>query len=264
MPGDPLILPENDFADAQFDQDVGISPRTLLLILSTPRSGSTLACNILHQAGICTAHEYFQPAQIRPAMMHRWGLAEGDDAGYCATLARYRTSSSGVLGVNLHSYHLKHFERARLCLPDTIRKVRYIWVSRRDKVAQAVSYEIASQTGQWSSYFNKTRDPDYNCDNILRRLRFLQGADRTIRRYLWRRGQFMRPLLYEDIVSDHNLVLKAAGSDARVSRPPAILKQGGTVNAEMIARFRQDHSFWDDVRHLGRRLGLSSHDRGVR
>ena len=69
MPSDPLILPEDDFADGQFDRDVGTAPRTLLLILSTPRSGSTLACDLLHQAGVCTAHEYFQPYQIRPAMM---------------------------------------------------------------------------------------------------------------------------------------------------------------------------------------------------
>ena len=81
MPSDSLALPEDDFADAQFDRDVGTPPRTLLLILSTPRSGSTLACNLLHQAGVCTAHEYFQPYQIRPAMMRRWGLTEEDDGG---------------------------------------------------------------------------------------------------------------------------------------------------------------------------------------
>ena len=124
MPSDPLILPEDDFADGQFDRDVGTPPRTLLLILSTPRSGSTLACDLLHQAGVCTAHEYFQPYQIRPAMMRRWGLTEEDDAGYCAALARYRTSPNGVLGINLHLHHLKYFERARQCLPDTIRTVR--------------------------------------------------------------------------------------------------------------------------------------------
>ena len=95
MPSDSLALPEDDFADAQFDRDVGTPPRTLLLILSTPRSGSTLACNLLHQAGVCTAHEYFQPYQIRPAMMRRWGLTEEDDAGYCAALARYRISPNG-------------------------------------------------------------------------------------------------------------------------------------------------------------------------
>jgi len=257
MPSDCLILPEDDFANGQFDRDVGTPPRTLLLILSTPRSGSTLACDLLHQAGVCTAHEYFQPYQIRPAMIHRWGLTEEDDAGYCAALARYRTSPNGVLGINLHLHHLKYFERAGHCLPDTIRTVRYMWVSRRDKVAQAVSYEIARQTGQWSSAFTKTRDAEYDYERILGRLRFLQAADRSIRRYLWRRGQFMRPLLYEDIASDHDLVLKAAGSDARVSRPPAIGQQGGTVNAEMIARFRQDHSPRHDLRRrVSTRLGF--------
>ena len=54
---------------------------------------------------------------------------------------------------------------------NTIRTVRYMWVSRRDKVAQAVSYEIARQTGQWSSAFTKTRcafrdHPITGSDNI--------------------------------------------------------------------------------------------------
>lgn len=147
-----------------------------------------------------------------------------------------------------------------LFLPDLIRTVRYISVSRRDKVAQAVFYEIASQTGQWSSAFAKTQDPEYDYDRTLRRLRFLQAADRTIRRHLWRRGRFIRPLLYKDLTFNHDLVLKAAGPDARVSRPPEIHRQGGTVNAERLGSFQKDRSPRHELRRqfltrlrLGRR-----------
>jgi LPS sulfotransferase NodH len=242
MSVDPLTLPPEDFADARFDRETGVAPRTLLLILSTPRSGSTLACNILHQAGHCTAHEYFQPFQVRPAMAARWGLADSDDAGYVAALARWRTSPGGVLGLNLHAHHLPGFERARPFLPASIRTVRYLWISRRDKLAQAVSYEIARQTRQWSSAFDKTQEPDYDHDRIQRALTDLEGSDAAIRRHLWRRGQFIRPLLYEEFSRDPGLVLKAAGSSAPVAAAASIQRQGGALNAAMIERFRREQA----------------------
>lgn len=259
MPEPPLDLPSEDFADAQFDRDTGVEPRELLLILSTPRSGSTLACNILHQAGHCTAHEYFQPFQVRPAMAARWGVAEGDDAGHVAALARWRTSPGGVLGINLHVHHLPAFERARAFLPASIRTTRHLWISRRDKLGQAVSYEIARQTRQWSSAYDKAREPEYDYDRILRALCGLKGSDAAIRRYLWRRGQFIRPLCYEEFATNPGLVLKAAGSLSEAAPPASIRRQGGAQNAAMIARFRKDHA------RLGGLLARLKHglDRGM-
>ncbi len=57
-----------------------------------------------------------------------------------------RTSPNGVFGLRIHAGHLGSLEADPY---DILQAPRYIWIQRRDRLRQAVSYTMAEQTGVW-------------------------------------------------------------------------------------------------------------------
>jgi LPS sulfotransferase NodH len=178
-------IPDADFVSEAFDRTAASPTRRMIIIFSTPRSGSTFLCQLLHRAGVCTPHEYFQPHDYLPLLAFRWNCVDGGRVAwnrYASALELHRTSELGVLGINLHGSHLRHFERA---LPHfSAREVRYVWLQRRDKLRQAVSYGIATQTGEWSSEFKTSSRPTYRFDIFHGRLKAIQRQEALIQAFV--------------------------------------------------------------------------------
>jgi trehalose 2-sulfotransferase len=134
-------------------------PRSSYLILATPRSGSYLLCEALINTQVAgRPTEYFGTPQIR-ALLKQGGLAN-----FAACLARILQEGStpnGVFGAKIIWEFREYFiDRLReidgyekLPMPQLLSTVfpnlRYIWITRRDKVRQAISYWKALQTGSW-------------------------------------------------------------------------------------------------------------------
>jgi LPS sulfotransferase NodH len=127
--------------------------------MATPRSGSYLLCEALintHLAGRPT--EYFGPWQTK-VQMKTWGVPH-----YAACLTRILeegTTSNGVFGAKIiwqfaesfldHLQDLPGYEKVPMpqLLATIFPRLSYIWITRRDKVRQAVSYWKAIQTDAW-------------------------------------------------------------------------------------------------------------------
>src|SRR5215208_139697 len=89
---------------------------TSYLILSTPRSGSTLLCRGLEGTGLAgRPHEYFRP---EGRLWSQYG-GDADPVGYVARLLSERVSANGVFGAKVAWRHLLHFERACRAMPDS-------------------------------------------------------------------------------------------------------------------------------------------------
>lgn len=147
-------IPAEDFIHARYDTQHSVSLQRILFILSTPRSGSTLLCDILRRNGVCLPHEYFQPYQYIPIAAARWECIQSgtlDREAYVNALVRYRIGPNGDLGINLHGNHLSVFSAFERLFGE--KEAFFVHIRRRDVIAQAVSYEIAHQTGRWSSGF---------------------------------------------------------------------------------------------------------------
>lgn len=162
------------------------------VILSQPRTGSTLLSELLRIRGLGDPDEYLHDDRIRV-----WWpkLAGPDDAfdvqRYVALLRQAQSGSGGHFGIKIHYSHLgKHFaERA-----DIRRFItgfdRIIVLSRGNKLAQAVSALKAEQTSRWSAAAPEAKvepsfDPVVIAENIRRFLfqdrqvtRLKLGADR--------------------------------------------------------------------------------------
>lgn len=239
-------IPKEDLVDVQFDVDCGQAATDVLLVLSTQRSGSTFLADLIRQSKWCLPHEYFQPYQYLPILADRWGCVENgllDKQAYLENLFRYRTFPNGWLGINLHGVHLPTFTSFGNFLSNL--NPHYVFLRRKDLIAQAVSYEIASQTGKWSSLFDGSGEAKYNFKAIRKRLRFIEEQNAAIDAYLAECGQSHHTIFYEDLIAESEATVRQlAGADIDI--PPlqlgAMRKQAGEVNQDWIDRFSRKYS----------------------
>jgi len=148
----PVATPVRWLTDPQFDFVETGPLRKSYVIASSDRASSTLLCRYLWQTGRFGAPwEYLNssfenargtlaaPADrsIASAMMQRLG-ARGPRA-YIARLLACRTSSNGVFGLKSNFNDLKSALSEFHDLLNALAPVSYIYVDRRDKLAQAAS-----------------------------------------------------------------------------------------------------------------------------
>ncbi|MCA2009776.1 Stf0 family sulfotransferase [Tritonibacter mobilis] len=125
--------------------------------------------------------------------------------------------------------------------------VKLIEIRREDLVAQAISYQIALQTGAWSSRIKTPPHPDPVCDpEALHAI--IQGltAAQTRMDILVERHLVDRLIIrYEDLVLEPDAILQKVGrflgfdaKDWRAERPP-LKRQANSTNDAFRATFRR-------------------------
>src|SRR5262249_5887973 len=116
------------------------APRTFYIVASTPRSGSTFLCRRLWSTGLMGAPaEYFNYQGFMLQMVAR--LRPANIFHYVRQLLAIRTSPNGVFGANVHWNHFWFMQQAEIV--PLLPRVRFIYIARADRLAQAVSYALA-------------------------------------------------------------------------------------------------------------------------
>lgn len=242
-------IPKEDFVDEQYDTNNNARLKKIVLILSTPRSGSTALCNVLYRNKSLVIHEYFQPYQYIPRLAYRWGAysdaGELDNQEYIEQLVKHRVSEEGVLGINLHGSHLdlleRHFESVFPHVP-----IKAVHLTRRNKVDQAVSYFLASKTAKWSSMFEvKEFQPEYSYLEIENRLFSILKQEKRIQKFLYEKEIYSYKIDYESLFLSRDVkVQKEFGAFfdcGNLVFPSLELKpQAGDVNKRYAERFFRD------------------------
>ena len=137
-----------------------MKPVTSYIIASVQRSGTHLLCNILRSTEVAASPgEYFL---CRPGETweERWGTSSR--GAYLERVLQQNTSPSGVFGVvAMWSYFDRMLQMLQQIptykdltgsglLAAVFHEPKYIWMRRRNRVEQAVSWAIACQTGVWA------------------------------------------------------------------------------------------------------------------
>ncbi len=130
------------------------------MICATPRSGSTFLCEALRLTSIAGhPDEYFGPMHP-PRWQETWGVSTVHD--YVEEVLKHGATPNGVFGVKIMKLYWKHFlNTLQLAntpdLPaddslvlDTFPGMKFIWITRRDKVRQGVSWAKAMQGVPWT------------------------------------------------------------------------------------------------------------------
>lgn len=175
------------------------TPIRWAVLATSPRTGSTLLARLLDQTGrVGHPKEYVNPTQLRdwevrlgaPASRLRHALLRGpavalagrlpwSEARRRAHLARVAARRAGPTGwmlLKVHHHHAARFfpDDPRPWLPG----LRWIRLTREDRLGQALSWARARQTGRWAAHDSAYAPPVYRRAAITRALRRIHDADR--------------------------------------------------------------------------------------
>ena len=194
------MIPEGDLAHIKYE-NIGYCAEETILLISTPRSGSTMLCTDIDVEDGGPMAEYCQPHQIIPYLMQkRPQIKSGEQLSlprYASYLKNFRSGRSQKLCINIHASHTNIFQRLQPFLPPITKKFLLI---RKDIVKQAISYYIASATGNWSSSYGRTNDAlKFNASEITKNIvTIFQGVKKNIEMF----STSTEVIFYEDYVDN--------------------------------------------------------------
>jgi LPS sulfotransferase NodH len=224
-------------------KEVAMRPHTSYLICATQRSGSTLLCEALQNTGLAGwPEEYFQThkksGSIRPPEDYFKGLNVTEMMSYLNDssppslplpqedgqpyenflneVLKRGTTPNGVFGAKIMWAYfggfiskLREIPRYRKVkgnnlLSTVFPNLHYIWLTRQDKVRQAVSLWKALQTWVWrqdDDTFPPSREPQFHFTAIDHLVHQIEADELAWRRYF--RRQRIQPyiVVYEQLVS---------------------------------------------------------------
>lgn len=238
-------IPDNDFSEEKFDTPNSPKVNRYLLLISTPRSGSTMVCDLLNKNYGILMHEYFHPTKLMHYMGARWkSLNENGTVNlekYVKALSAHRTSKDGILGINIHRSHLSIFSEA-LQFFDPETPIQYTSIHREDLAKQAISFFIAQKTGKWSSEFSpESKAPQYSYRRILRHYQNFTEDNQIIEQFL--KDKAHQTMSYESICKDKKAIIPCFGLQEQESfQSSSLQRQKNSLNEAFYKRFLEDHS----------------------
>lgn len=242
--------------DYDFPTYVG-KPTHPYLIASTPRCGSNFLQRALWRTGCAGApEEYLTPEYIADFNL-RWNttfdapLTVDDLSRFIERLWSIRTSPNGAFGLKLHGSHLRYAAGPDGSLLAPFQDSQWIWIRRLNRIAQAVSYLMADQTGvwivdgQWLPLSKTSGEPQYDRDGITVRLDQINREEAQWEEFFNRLELTPKVVEYEGLTNHYESsvvdVMKFLGvSPSADIVDSGIRRQATDVNAEWEARYRTE------------------------
>jgi LPS sulfotransferase NodH len=220
-------------------------PTKGLMVLSTPRSGSTLFCDVLTNDGqVGRCDEWFNE-KCYSAWREVVGLDEFHLPAYLDFVKRKTTDPvTGIFALHVHIGQLIEISTKFSFAVGDMGFDELVWIYREDKVAQAVSLARAATTGQWKSGYTQEGEPDLSMRNIAHYLFNLTDQDEFYRRAMSQHATM--DFAYEQFStlpcgkgSPWNLVLGALGCEPMRNIPkPNTEKQRDYLSKQAARDFR--------------------------
>jgi len=244
-----------------------MGPVLTYVICTNPRSGSYLLCDGLASTTLAgRPREWFNHLS-EERRRARWGLDKSAAATYAAYLDQVRirsTTRNGTSGIKLQLYQFDRLTKKLVgvagyeglttaqMMAKAFPNIKYLWLTRRDKARQAISYLLATKTGQWwkivggkpSKRENAIDESSFDPQAVARVQEMLEQNDVAWQSYF--ASNNISPLIvyYEDLVTDYSgaviRVLKwlgIPGADAVVVRPSRLQKQSTARNEHWLSRY---------------------------
>lgn len=270
-----IRLPPPMFNTAQ-DQPPPARLTGSVVVASTQRSGSTLLCSALERTGLVgVPKEYLLPEFLASGhrvlgaphptareQWHRllrrlrlqrawWGYWEIDPstmAPYIQALVARRSTANGLFSLKVHWQQFELAQRMGFSPSLLPQPITWIHIGRRDRIAQAVSFEKAMRSGAFVANEERSHSIDrltYNDGGILSTYELLRQSASGWERYFQSAGITPVPVVYEDLAADYEgtirRVLEALGHQDVPVPPPLLQRQANALNERWIATFRHNH-----------------------
>jgi LPS sulfotransferase NodH len=250
-------------------------PHRSYFVCATPRSGSTVLCRSLAATGVAgRPEEYFErlrhsglPREPReyfegtedPGVLDLLPPTRTGDPAACeldrvlpGALA-HGTTPNGVFATKLMWAYFGDLLARLGTTPDgpaiealepLFGRLSWIHVTRRDKVAQAVSLWRAVQTRAWSANDPPEAEPVYDARGIAHLRDRLVGQDAAWRDWFAAKGIRAVVVEYERFAEDHTATLRGVlahlGLEVERIPDPPMDRQGDARSDRWVARFNEE------------------------
>jgi trehalose 2-sulfotransferase len=193
-------------ADHDFPEWRG-EPLRSVLFAAIPRSGSTMLSLLLWRTGVLGAPmEYTNLVNRQRDMLQRLSPG-GDLLRYWEEVKAKRTSPYGI-------FSFKAFQTDNRLIgehcPQILRMIGaddIIFMVRRDKLAQAVSWARAVQTKKWFVHDAETAPAEYSRAGVDAALNWVMDSERAWETVFAQNGLAPIRVFYEDIVDNPHAVV---------------------------------------------------------
>jgi LPS sulfotransferase NodH len=215
-----------------------VHPHTSYLIMATPRSGSYLLCeNLIRTRLAGNPTEYFGPSQTE-SIMNYLGISSYKQC--LDWIITQGTTSNGVFGGKvIWGFHEAFVHHLRETLDDeelptheilfkAFPNLHYIWITRRDKVRQAISYSKAIKTDAWIDLRNGSspeatlgnqQEATFDYWTIEGLRRYLEQHDEEMQQYFATCSIQPFKVVYEDFVDAFEETIKQILDFLHIPRP---------------------------------------------
>lgn len=234
-----------------------------VFICATPRSGSYLLCDYLNRWGLPFGDEWLSSFH-QSSKKWQFGVEDETPLVEYMQLLSERERQEGKLVVKVMPLHLRELKEALdwLAVEDGLSvgqrlsaifpNPHFVWLRRRDRLAQAVSHLKARQTGRWvhrGGEEGKSPEPCYSYLAIRACMDELGGFEGLWSAFFERENIRPFPVDYEDLLADAEAVRNALSEwlGEGLSTESAVLKPrfgkaASPVNREWYERFREDEA----------------------
>lgn len=242
------------------------------IICGTPRTGSTLLCDILASTKAAGDPDSFFRRQIISWWAEQWNLPPRDTVGekefnaaYLDAAIKAGKGGTSIFGLRLMRENLSDLtaildqlypglpsDRARF--ERALGKILYIHLTREDKLAQAISLVRAEQTGLWHvapdgteiERLSPPEEPFYDFERLHREVSDLQNYDAAWNS--WFEEQGIEPFLvrYESLSGNPAATLIRICEALGVEAPdaahvkPGVAKLSDHLSADWTRRYKSD------------------------
>lgn len=244
-------------------------PAPFYVIATAPRTGSTLLTEALAATRLAGSPDEF--FDVHPHNEQNWvnRFRIPDGASYIDRVEAATRTPNGVFGFKLHWHQMPALASRLLQLrPEAERQVRrpifdliqdrfpgvkFIWLTRKNKVAQAISYYRAAETNVWRVWSdNRPTAPasavkaEYDRAGIERHLRIVNNTDAGWQRFFTAHKIPALILTYEDFVQSYEQTVRGVltflglPADGVVIRPPALRRLADDDSGQWERRFRAE------------------------
>jgi trehalose 2-sulfotransferase len=235
-------------------------------ISTTPRTGGFLLAEGLQSTTIAgRPREYFDPAFEK-----QWVACQAStpETEYLEMVMAAGTTPNGVFGAKVLWHQFAHLTAKRrliegsgACGVELLRRafpdLRYVFLTRRDKIRQAISYDRAIRTGVWWSIPTTANGdghtpvpiaepPPFDFEQIDEWVTRLSQFESSWRRHFQRVGVEPFEVAYEDLAAGYErTVLAILGyldlpiSEGLKVAPPRLEKQADDVTEEWVDRYKR-------------------------
>ena len=223
------------------------------IVCATPRSASNLLGDTLLKNGMGHAREYRNRKHLAKA---KWDKEKPLEI-YCKKLLNLGKTPNGVSGIKMMWYQMEDFVHEAKKIPkyknvsvwtilNYFPPLKYIRITRRNKIRQAVSFAKALQTDMWR--FKKGQVPKsdiklkFNPQQIGDSLRELMRSEKYWDKFFKKNNIKPLVIVYEDFVDNYEATIRRVLDYLNLPIPKKIkksklVKQADAQSEEWIKRY---------------------------